>query len=85
MIKRKMKNKMLTIRVGTTILLTLIVLSLGLTTPAFARVSEPASVRYQKGYDDGCAGNVVPCPHTSEYERGYADGQAACSGVAAIL
>jgi hypothetical protein len=35
---------------------------------------------YQIGYNDGCAGNVVPGPHTSEYKRGYADGQAACSG-----
>jgi hypothetical protein len=75
-----MGNKILTIVIGTTILLTSIVLALGLTTPAFARVSEPASVRYQKGYDDGCAGNVVPGPHTSHnYNRGYADGQAACA------
>jgi hypothetical protein len=34
---------------------------------------------YQTGYDDGCAGNVVPGPHTSDYNKGYADGQAACS------
>ena len=47
MIKRKMENKILTIGVGTTILLASIVLALGLTTPAFARVSEPASVRYR--------------------------------------
>jgi hypothetical protein len=30
--------------------------------------------------DDGGAGRVVEGHHTSEYERGYADGQAACSG-----
>jgi len=34
---------------------------------------------YQIGYNDGCAGNVVPGHHTSDYKRGYADGQAACS------
>jgi hypothetical protein len=27
--------------------------------------------------DDGCAGRLVPGFHTSEYRRGYADGQAA--------
>jgi hypothetical protein len=35
---------------------------------------------YQIGYDDGCAGNVVSGHHTSDYKRGYADGQSACSG-----
>jgi hypothetical protein len=39
-----------------------------------------AQSHYQIGYNDGCAGNVVPGPHTSDYKRGYADGQAACSG-----
>jgi hypothetical protein len=38
-----------------------------------------AQTHYQIGYNDGCAGNVVPGPHTSDYKRGYADGQAACS------
>ena len=38
-----------------------------------------AQSHYQIGYNDGCAGNVVPGPHTSDYKRGYADGQAACS------
>ena len=37
-----------------------------------------AQSHYQIGYNDGCAGNVVPGPHTSDYKRGYADGQAAC-------
>src|SRR5438093_5828813 len=72
MIKRKRENKILTIVVGTTILFTLIVLAIG-TPHAYAQS------HYQKGYDDGCAGNVVPGPHTSDYKRGYADGQAACS------
>ena len=72
MIKRKMKNKILTMLVGTTILLTSMVLAL--------RIPQAyAQSHYQKGYDDGCAGNVVPGPHTSDYKRGYADGQAACS------
>jgi hypothetical protein len=39
-----------------------------------------AQSHYQIGYNDGCAGNVVPGPHTSDYKRGYADGQAACYG-----
>ena len=65
-----MKNKILTIVVGTTILLTSIVL---VAPHAYAQS------HYQKGYDDGCAGNVVPGPHSSDYKRGYADGQAACS------
>ena len=68
-----MENKILTIVVGTTILLTSIVLALG-TPHAYAQT------HYQTGYNDGCAGNVVPGPHTSDYKRGYADGQAACSG-----
>jgi uncharacterized membrane protein YgcG len=71
MTKRKVGNKILTIVIGTTIVLTSIVLG---TLPAYAQS------HYQKGYDDGCAGNVVPGPHTSDYKRGYADGQAACSG-----
>jgi hypothetical protein len=65
-----MENKILTALVGTTILLTSIVLG----TPHVY-----AQTHYQTGYNDGCAGNVVPGPHTSEYKRGYADGQAACS------
>jgi hypothetical protein len=73
MIKRKMGNKILTIVGGTTILLTSIVLALGIP-EAYAQS------HYQTGYNDGCAGNVVPGPHTSDYKRGYADGQAACSG-----
>jgi hypothetical protein len=68
---RKMKNKVLTIGVGSTILLTSIVLALG-TPNAYAQS------HYQIGYDDGCAGRVVAGHHTSEYERGYVDGQAAC-------
>ena len=71
MIKRKRENKILTIVVGTTVLLTSIVLGSPL---AYAQS------HYQIGYDDGCAGNVVPGPHTSDYKRGYSDGQAACSG-----
>jgi hypothetical protein len=67
-----MENKILTI-IGTTVLLTSIVLVLG-SPHAYAQS------RYQTGYNDGCAGNVVPGPHTSEYKRGYADAQAACSG-----
>jgi hypothetical protein len=73
MVKRKIEDKILTIGVGTTILLTSIVLALG-TPNAYAQR------HYQIGYDDGCAGRVVEGHHTSEYERGYADGQAACSG-----
>jgi hypothetical protein len=73
MIKRKMENKILTIALGTTVLLTSIVLALG-TPHAYAQS------HYQTGYDDGCAGRVVSGQHTSEYKRGYADGQAACSG-----
>jgi hypothetical protein len=38
-----------------------------------------AQSHYQTGYNDGCAGNVVSGPHTSDYNRGYAEGQAACS------
>jgi hypothetical protein len=72
MTKRKIENKILTTVVGTTVLLTSIVLALG-TPTAYAQS------HYQTGYNDGCAGNVVPGPHTSEYKRGYADGQAACS------
>jgi hypothetical protein len=30
-------------------------------------------------YDNGCAGRVVEGHHTSDYKRGYADGQASCS------
>jgi len=33
---------------------------------------ESASTRYQKGYNDGCAGITVPGSHTSEYLKGYA-------------
>src|SRR5918912_266496 len=73
MIKGKMGNKILTIVVGTTILLTSIVLALG-TPTAYAQS------HYQIGYDDGCAGRVVPGSRTPDYKRGYADGQAACSG-----
>ena len=68
-----MENKILTIVLGTTVLLTSIVLPLG-TPHAYAQS------HYQIGYDDGCAGRVVSGHHTSEYKRGYADGQAACSG-----
>jgi hypothetical protein len=64
MIKRKMKNKILTIVVGTTVLLTSIVLALG--TPAAY-----AQSHYQIGYDDGCAGRVVEGHHTPDYKRGY--------------
>ncbi|MBV9178839.1 MAG: hypothetical protein JO297_17570 [Nitrososphaeraceae archaeon] len=39
---------------------------------------ESASTRYQKGYDDGCAGITVPGSHTSEYLKGYAVGAQAC-------
>jgi 5-methylcytosine-specific restriction endonuclease McrA len=35
---------------------------------------------YQMGRDDACANRVVLGPHTSGYERGYADGRAACFG-----
>jgi hypothetical protein len=73
MIKRKMKNNALTIVVGTTILLTSIALTLGIS-------NAYAQTHYQIGYDDGCAGRVVEGHHTSEYKRGYADGQSACSG-----
>ncbi|HET7285708.1 MAG TPA: hypothetical protein VFI70_13575 [Nitrososphaeraceae archaeon] len=66
-----MKNKLLTIGVGTTILLASIVLALG-TPTAYGQT------HYQIGYDDGCAGRVVPGHHTPDYKRGYADGQAAC-------
>ena len=66
MVKRKIEGKILTIGVGTTILLTSIVLALG-TPNAYAQS------HYQIGYDDGCAGRVVEGHHTSEYERGYAD------------
>src|SRR5437763_12292469 len=45
--------------------------------PVFA---SSASEDYQTGRDDACAGNVVPGPHTSGYERGYTDGRAACFG-----
>ena len=69
----EMGNKILTIVVGTTILLTSIVLASG-TPHAYAQS------HYQIGYNDGCAGNVVPGAHTLDYKRGYADGQAACSG-----
>jgi hypothetical protein len=44
-------------------------------TPALA---SRATDRYQIGYDDGCAGRTVSGPHTSDYENGYAAGQAAC-------
>jgi hypothetical protein len=67
-----MENKILTTVVGTTILVISIVLALG-TPHAYAQS------HYQIGYDDGCAGRVVEGHRTSEYERGYADGQAACS------
>jgi hypothetical protein len=73
MIKRKMKNKILTIGAGTTILLTSIVLGLG-TPHAYAQS------HYQIGYDDGCPGRVILGAHTLQYDRGYADGKAACSG-----
>jgi hypothetical protein len=65
-----MGNKILTVVVGTT-LLTSIVLTLG-TLHAYAQS------HYQIGYNDGCAGRVVEGHHTSDYKRGYADGQAAC-------
>ena len=52
MMKRKMENKILTILVGTTI-----VLALG--TPHVY-----AQSHYQIGYDDGCAGRVVLGAHT---------------------
>jgi hypothetical protein len=71
MIKRKMENKILTIGVGTTVLLTSMVLALG-TPHAYAQS------HYQIGYDDGCAGRVVSGHHTSEYLSGYADGSKAC-------
>jgi hypothetical protein len=60
MIKRKMGNKILTIVVGSTILFTSIVL---VAPHAYAQS------HYQIGYDDGCAGNVVPGPHTSDYKK----------------
>jgi hypothetical protein len=63
MIKRKMENKILTIVVGTTVLLTSIVLALG-SPHAYAQS------HYQIGYDDDCAGRVVEGPHTSDYKRG---------------
>jgi hypothetical protein len=72
MVKRKMENKILTTGVGTTVLLTSIVLVSG-TPHAYAQT------HYQIGYDDGCAGRLVEGHHTSDYKRGYADGQAACS------
>jgi hypothetical protein len=39
---------------------------------------ESASIRYQEGYNDGCAGITVPGSHTSEYLKGYAAGAQAC-------
>lgn len=33
---------------------------------------------YNVGYGDGCGERVVPGKHTSDYLRGYADGQLAC-------
>jgi hypothetical protein len=71
MIKRKMENKIQTMLVGTTILLTSIVL---------VAPNAYAQSHYQVGYDDGCAGRVVEGHHTPDNKRGYADGQAACSG-----
>lgn len=67
-----MKNKILTIAVGTTILHTSIV-------PALGTPNAYVQSHYQIGYDDGCAGRVVEGHHTSDYKMGYADGQAACS------
>jgi hypothetical protein len=77
------KNKILTIVAGTTVLLTSIILALG-TPHAYAigasgSSGSGAQSHYQIGYNDGCAGNVVPGPHTPDYKSGYADGQAACS------
>src|SRR5437764_735975 len=46
------------------------------TQTAFALESAPT--RYQKGYNDGCAGITVPGSHTSEYLKGYAAGAQAC-------
>src|SRR5919205_3156455 len=57
--------------VGIIGLFTFMVAALG-STPAYALS------HYQIGYNDGCANNVVPGPHTAAYEQGYADGQAAC-------
>jgi hypothetical protein len=39
---------------------------------------ESASTRYQKGYNDACAGITVPGSHTSEYLKGYAAGAQTC-------
>ncbi|HET7391748.1 MAG TPA: hypothetical protein VFJ51_13075 [Nitrososphaeraceae archaeon] len=71
MVKRKMKNKILTIVVGTTMLL--------INSISIRYTTRLCTSHYQIGYNDGCAGNVVPGPHTSDYKRGYANGQFACS------
>ena len=65
-----MKNKITTLMVTLAIFTSLI--STLASTPAYALS------HYQIGYNDGCANNVVPGPHTAAYEQGYADGQAAC-------
>jgi hypothetical protein len=65
------KNKITTLIV--TLLLFASIMSTLALTPAYALS------HYQIGYSDGCADNVIPGPHTTEYERGYADGQAVCS------
>jgi hypothetical protein len=43
-----------------------------------AMALEPESTRYQKGYNDGCAGITVPGSHTDAYLRGYAAGSQEC-------
>ena len=41
-------------------------------------VLEPASVRYQKEYDDACAGTVLPGEHIEGYLQGYTAGAVEC-------
>jgi hypothetical protein len=68
---KNMKNEVITIVVAVGFFVSI----LG-ATPALA---SRATDRYQLGYDDGCAGRTVSGPHTSDYENGYAAGQAACA------
>jgi hypothetical protein len=56
----------------------LVVLLLAVTAVQMNSQAVYATSHYQIGYNDGCAGNVVPGKHTSEYLTGYSDGSRAC-------
>jgi hypothetical protein len=75
----KLKN-----RIITAIALVALVAAVGVTTVPIVTTqvaqADKSADHYSRGFSDGCNGVVVPGPHTSDYQSGYAAGAAKCNG-----